>query len=256
MSDSARESSSPQLWGLATSPYTAKASFALDYAGIAYDFVEHTPMLGERRLRKLAGVKKPSVPLLIGHETQVMGGMAIARWGDAQSRVQLFPAVLDEAVLAWEARSEALLDLARTLLFGRLLRSPAAQKESLPGFIPAPLRGAMCFAARQGIEFLAKKYGVSTSGGDELLPAVAEHFEALRKAVVDAGKRGTLLATFTYADVAMAVALNGFLPTDAEARTQQMGPAFRAAWTRSELTGRFPDLFAWRDRIYAQYRTR
>lgn len=256
MSDSTRESSSPQLWGLATSPYTAKASFALDYAGISYDFVEHTPMLGERRLRKLAGVPKPSVPLLLGEAAPIMGSVAIARWADAQSKVQLFPAALVDAVLAWEARSEALLDAARTLLFGRLLRSAAAQKESLPGFIPGPLRGAMRFAARQGIEFLAKKHGVSTSGGDELIPTVVEQLEALRKAVVNAGERGTLLATFTFADVAMAGALNGFLPTDAEARTKQMGPAFRAAWTRSELMGRFPDLFAWRDRIYAQYRTR
>lgn len=250
MSDTTR-----RLWGLSTSPWTAKASFALDYAGVPYEFREHTPMLGEGRLRRLAGTKPASVPLLEDPTGPVMGSLAIARWADAHTTKQLFPAALVDDVLAWDARSETLLNAARILLFERLSTSPEAQKESVPTFVPKPLRGAMRFAARQGIQFLARKYALPEGGGAELLATVVGELEELRRAVAAAGERGTLLATFSHADITMAAALNGFSPTNAEARTADMGPGFRAAWTRTELVERFPDLFAWRDRIYAEYRT-
>src|SRR5687767_13600121 len=128
----------PRLFGLSVSPWTATASFALDFSGISYEFVEHTPMLGERRLRTLAGVRKASVPLLVTAEGPVMTSLAIARWADARSTKQLFPAASIDDVTSWQQRSERILGSARALLLRRLLDSPAAQSESLPRFVPGP----------------------------------------------------------------------------------------------------------------------
>jgi len=250
----ASDTASPRLFGLSTSPWTAKASFSLDWAGIPYVFVEHTPMLGERRLRKLAGTRLASVPLLVGPEGPIMGSLEIARWADASSTAQLFPIAMETDVLAWHQRSERLLESARALLLQAALASPIAQQEAVPGFVPEPLRPAFRFAARQGLEFLMRKYRVPRSDGTELLASVHEELAPLRRAVAEAGERTTLLARFTFADVAMACALNGFSPTDAEPRTRSMGRGFRAAWHREEIVSRYPELFAWRDRIYEQHR--
>lgn len=245
---------SNRLFGLSTSPWTAKASFALDFAAVPYVFVEHTPMLGERRLRKLAGIRKASVPLLVGPDGPVMGSLEIARWADASSTAQLFPIAMEQDVLAWHQRSERILENARALLLQAALASPIAQQEAVPSFVPGPFRPALRFASRQGLEFLMKKYGVPRTGSAELLAQVREELEPLRRAVVEAGERTTLLARFTFADIAMACALNGFSPTDLEPRTRTMGRGFRAAWHREEIVSRYPELFAWRDRIYEQHR--
>lgn len=211
-------------------------------------------MLGERRLRKLAGSRTASVPLLVGPDGPVMGSLDIARWADSSSTVQLFPVAMEQDVLSWHQRSERLLERARILLFQNVLASPLALQEAVPSFVPAAFRPALRFAARQGIEFLAKKYQLPNTGNAELLAEVIEELEPLRRAVALAGARTTLLARFTFADVAMACALNGFLPTDKEPRTRSMGPGFRAAWHREAITAKYPELFAWRDRLYDQHR--
>lgn len=243
-----------QLFGLSTSPWTAKASFALDVAEIPYKFVEHTPMLGERRLRRLARSRQASVPLLVTSSGPVMGSLEIARWADAQSTVQLFPAAMEAELLDWHARSERLLAAARGLLLPRLLQSRGALEESLPRFVPGPLRSTFRFAARQGVQFLAKKYQVASDDKNALLARAHEELEPLRRAVAEAGERGTLLARFTYADLAMACALNAFCFTEKEPRSRSTGPAMREAWQCEEIVARYPELFAWRDRIYDQYR--
>ena len=244
----------PTLHGLQTSPWTTAACFALDHAGVEYRFVEHTPLLGEGKLRRLSRSEKPSVPLLVGPDGPVMGSRAIARWADGQSRAQLFPVALQPEIDLWADRSDRILEAARILLFERLRHDPAAQRESVPGFVPGPLRGLMRFAAKQGIAFIAKKHAVPAGGSESSRVSLLAALEELQAAVRSAGERTSLLATFTFADIAMAAALNGFSPAPLEPRTQGMGPAFRACWTRAEIVARFPELYAWRDRIYGSYR--
>lgn len=61
----------PKLISLHVSPWSERARWALDHHGIAYGIVEHSPVLGERRLRRVVGIAKPkaTVPvLLVGRE--------------------------------------------------------------------------------------------------------------------------------------------------------------------------------------------
>lgn len=245
--------SKPTLLGLATSPWTVQACFALDAAEVPYTFLEHTPMLGEPRLRRWAGSKKAAVPLLKTDQEAVMGSLEIARYADATSTAQLFPAAMRDDVLAWHARSNRILVAARTLLFGRLLGSKAALREALPSFIPGPLRGALSFSAKQALQFLAKKHGIGDDA-EQAREAIRTELLALREAVVAAGERKTLLARFTFADIAMAAALGGLAPTDAEPLTRKMGPEFKQCWHQEELMRQFPELLAWRDAIYTSFR--
>lgn len=247
--------SKPTLLGLATSPWTVQACFALDAAEVPFTFLAHTPMLGELRLRRWAGSKGAAVPLLKSDDGAVMGSLQIARHVDAQSTAQLFPAAMLEDVLAWHARSNRILMAARTLLFGRLLSSKEAQREALPGFIPGPLRGVLSFSAKQALQFLAKKHAIA-GGDEEAREAIRTELLALREAVVAAGERQTLLARFTFADIAMAAALGGLAPTDAEPLTRKMGPEFKKSWHQEELVRQFPELLVWRDGIYASFRGR
>ena len=62
-----------------------------------------------------------------------------------------------------------------------------------------------------------------------------------------------LLGTFSYADIVMAILLQGVVPVD-HVRFP-LGPTMRAAWTRDDLAADFADLLAWRDRVYALHRT-
>ena len=62
-----------------------------------------------------------------------------------------------------------------------------------------------------------------------------------------------LLGSFSYADIVMAIVLQGVTPVGD--RYWQLDPATRIAWTRDDLTAEFPDLLAWRDDIYARHRT-
>ncbi len=238
------------LIGLSVSPWTAKASFTLDHARIAYNYVEHTPMIGERGLRKKAQQRHASVPLLLDEASRpVMGTLAIAEYANDRVDGALIPKDERAAVLDWHARSERLLDAGRALLFERMLANKEALRESLPSFVPAPLRGLFSFTAKQAIQFLQTKYATNTPG--DPLEIAAEELEHLQRAVT---ARETLLDRFTYADISKACTINGFAPSQLEPRAHAMGPATRACWDRPELAARFPAVIAWRDAIYRTYR--
>lgn len=234
------------LIGLSISPWTVNASFTLDHARIAYEYIEHTPMLGELWLRTKARQKPASVPLLLDEAARpVMGTWAIAEYVNGRTDGTLIPADERAAVRDWHERSDRLLDAARVLLFERLVADDAALRESLPAFLPAALRGPLTFSAKQAVKYLQKKYaGKHPRAPHEIVHAELEH---LAHAIEG---RATLLDHFSYADIAMASTINGFAPTELEPRTRAMGPALRACWARPELIERFPTLLTWRDAIY------
>jgi glutathione S-transferase len=74
--------------------------------------------------------------------------------------------------------------------------------------------------------------------------------EALRKAL--AGRRHLIGDTLTYADIAMAVVLQGVRPVDA--RYMAGLPGIGDEFYPAELQRRYADLLTWRDELYAQYR--
>ncbi len=73
------------LHGLSCSPWTWRARWALDHHRIDYDYREHTPMLGERRLRRLAEKRqrlKPATRRIWTNEPLAAEFADLVQWRD------------------------------------------------------------------------------------------------------------------------------------------------------------------------------
>ena len=243
----------PTLYVASFSPWSERARWALDHHGIAYRQVEHVVMLGEPllrlRLRRLTG--RLSIPIFVDGKKLLLDSVEIARHADAVGTgAPLFPAGAEREVDLWVRRATDLMEAGRSLLLPKLLADPAARRESFPPQIPAALRGLLDPVARMGTRFVQRKYL-----GHEQDPAAAER---IMRVVLDTARARlasspTLLDSgFSFADIALAAALQGLRPVDHPA--MQLGPATRAAWTNGVLAGAYPDLLAWRDRLYAERR--
>jgi glutathione S-transferase len=238
------------VYGMSFSPYSEKARWALDHHRVAYEWHEHVPMIGERSLRKRAGGDggKVSVPLAIDGDTVLRDSLSIAKHAERAGKgARLF--ANDAAVATWVARSDEALGAARVLLLARTLADREALRDSLPSWVPRPLRGLATPLAARATRFLARKYGADGVDHEAATAKLREGLAAMRRVVE---RRDTILDGFSYADIAMAVVLQMVSPVD-DAYIQ-LGPARRRAWTEPTLASEFADLVAWRDAVYAKRR--
>ncbi len=249
-------SESSTLWGLHYSPWTEKARWALDHHGLRHRYREHTPLLGEPALRWRSRARPPgrpaSVPLLLDSGGVHLDSDEIARRADALGTgASLFPPDHDAALRRWIADADAALNAARAIVIASIASNPQAQSESLPRLIPGPLRGLFRGLARQGAVFLGRKYGSS----EQALDAHARTLEAFACSLQEALEGGPYLLAqqFSYADIAAAMVVNGFLPP---AHLFVDHPGTRACWTRDALAARYADLGNWRDALYRDHRAR
>ncbi len=234
------------------SPWSEKARWALDHHRVEYREEEHVPMLGEPLLklktRKLR--RKVTVPALIDDGYVYMDSFEIARWAERAGKgPTLFPGERLAEVRTWNERSEPVMGAGRPLVVMKTGESDDSLEESIPSFIPAQLRKASLPVARLGVRFLAKKYALDLSAQERFLDTMSESLAALQRAVA---RDRYLLGSFSYADVAMATALQFVRPVSDE--YIRLGAATRAAWTQDTLAQRFPELLEWRDEIYGKHR--
>ena len=240
------------LVAIATSPWSEKARWALDHHRIDYVEKEYTPMLGEPalrlRLRQMRG--RVSVPVLLAGGETVGDSLAIAQFAERHgSGAPLFRRGEEEEVAHWNEVAERAMQAGRALTFARIAASGEAQQEHLPGFVPRPLRRPLAPMALVGVRYLQRKY---RTGHDDALARAelrAAMFE-LRGALADG--RSTLLGEFSWADIAMAAALQFVQPV--EAAHIPMSAGMRRTWTDLELAGELNDLVEWRDQLYAAWR--
>jgi len=242
----------PHLYAESFAPWCEKARWALDHHGIRYGYTEHLPMIGELRLRiaarRWSGLV--TVPLLVDGAEILMDSFAIARHAEAQGGgAPLFPAGRDDEIAAWNEQSEIVMTSGRAMLLARMAQSRAALREQLPPFVPGALRSTLEPLASSGVRYLARKYGIDDDGAQ---------YEARARAALDhlrAALRGRehLLGGFSFADITMATSLQFILPVAEEHIS--LGPATREAWTHPALAAEYADLLAWRDRLYAAWRT-
>jgi glutathione S-transferase len=239
-----------RLIGIAYSPWTEKARWALDHHRIAYTYEEHLPMLGELPLRVRARRRRVSVPVLFDDGEVFGDSFAIARHAEAKSgRFSLFPPPKLVEITAWNARSEAALRAGRARLIVKMLEAPAARREALPSWVPDALRGPLDPLARMGATFLGRKHGTSESSLATNESTLVQVLEELRAGL---GGGDYLLGEFTYADISMAVVLQYVKPVDDA--FIKLGPATREVWGHPALAARFADLLAWRDRTFERHR--
>ncbi len=254
--DAATELGPPgELIALRYSPWSEKARWALDWHGAPYRERAYQPMFGEpwlrARARRWRG--KISVPVLRCRSGYIFDSFAIAQWADEWGAgPKLIPAGQEQAVDAWNGHSETALAAGRGLLVYRTGQNPAAQRDYLPRFLPRWATDRFGRAlAHSGLAFFRYKYKLDAVGQADCRQRLVETLETLARAL--AGGR-FLLGQFSFADIAMAQVLQFVEPV--AGAPIRVGAASRACWGDAELAGRFAELVAWRDALYADFRER
>ncbi len=241
------------LVSLHVSPWSERARWALDHHRLAYERVEHLPIIGERRLRRLVGPAKPraTVPVLIAGAEVLSESWDIALYADRAGRgAPLVPAEREAEVREWTRVADEAMQSGRALVVAAMLASPGALDASAPPFVPRGMRALIRPVTRRAMRAFARKYGVGEDARAAHLGGLRKALDALRAAL--AVRSPYLLGSFGYADIAMATLLQGVSPV--ADRFIALAPAHRAAWTQPALASEYADLVAWRDALYERDR--
>lgn len=241
----------PKLVSLSYSPWSEKARWALEHHGIDYDKIPYTPMLSTPRLRlRLRSLRgKVTVPILFDGDTVLRDSFDIARYADMHgSGSPLIPEAYEGDVMRWVQLGEEALSAGRVLVTARIAADAQAKRESVPRLVPGFLKVGL---ANTGIRYFNKKYDLGECEQSAQRDSVRHTLAELRRCI---GERGDLLCgdAFTFADIAMAVVLQGVEPVDD--RYIKLGEGTRRCWRDDELAAEFGDLIVWRDELYARYR--
>jgi glutathione S-transferase len=244
-----------RLFHIPFSPWSEKARWALDHHRIAYELVEHIPLVGEARLRIL--MRKPTgrvtVPVLEDRGAWYTDSFDIALHADTVGAgPRLIPPGQEGDVEAWNLRSEEALAAGRAMLMLKSANDPEAARNAIPPGVPAALQPLLLPVARKGIDAFIAKYRMRDGAGSHER-VLGEALEAL-EAALRGGRRYLLGDALSYADIAMAAAIQVVSPVDE--RFMAIGPGGRAAWTQTALAEKHAGLLAWRDALYAQHRRR
>ena len=237
-----------ELIGISYSPWTLKARWALDHHRIEYNYSEHLIMVGIPLLRWKTSrwLGAVTVPSLVGMKQPLLDSFAIARWADQQGGGQsLFPAEHTDAIEHWNEKSDVILNVARMLTTQELAKDTAALAEALPFYLK-PVPGSVA-VAKQAAHYVLRQYEVPGSNRT-WLESLRACFLELREAL---GTQDYLLGEFTFADVAMAAAIQAIQPPDSQ--YIPLGPASQRCWTRPELVAEFGDLLHWRTQIFEKH---
>jgi glutathione S-transferase len=239
-----------KLIGMAQSPWTLKAVWALDVCGVPYTFEHYVPTLQEPalRLRTRTWRGPVSVPVLLGPEGPVWGASEIATFANGLGTARTGTAPLGDllACAPWSALSDAALAEGRAHVTRAYLRDLDAQEELVPPFFPPVLRKRLRFLVRDALRRIDRKYGHLVTAG-ALLDALAK-----TRAQLAASGGEFLLGQFSYADVALASMLEVVSPL--RARRVPRGERCRQLYSSPELAAEYSDLLSWRARLIAKTR--
>jgi glutathione S-transferase len=243
----------PKLHALHVSPWSERAEWALDHHRVEYERVEHFPILGERRLRRLVGPNKAraTVPVLVTEDGVLSESWEIARYADrVGTGATLIPPEQEGEIRRWTALADDAMQSGRVLVMAAMLSSPEALDEAAPPAVPAWARPLVRPFARRITLAFVRKYDLDLAALQERTQLLEAALAALREGL-RAGA-GYLLASFSYADIALATMLQGVSPV--ADRFRALGPATRGVWTREPLAREFADVIAWRDQLYERHR--
>jgi glutathione S-transferase len=242
-----------ELLGATYSPWTERARWALDLRRVPYRFRQYVPMVGELALRrKLGRWRGPvSVPVLTTDEGVVIpDSTAIARWADGHGQgPRLFPAGQDAVIDRWVVRADDGLGAGRALSLARILGDREAMAELVPRGVRKVLGPLAASVGKLGILRTRKKYGGGRASLAEHAAVLDGVLDELRAALAG---RATLLATLSYADLAVAQVLAYVQPP---ATGLRLGKASGPLYGDPALAARYPELVAWRDALYAAHRS-
>lgn len=238
------------------SPWSERARWVLDARRVPHRRQVYLPLLGELGLKaKIGWSKRASVPVLLTAAGPLTESIDIARFAEQHgSGASLWPAGRDAEIAHWYAQSNAALDAARGLALPRILEDREALLEMVPrGLRPLAPLGVLGLS-RYGVARTIRKYQ-ALAGQEAYLATLRAVLSALREALGPDPAAGpaTLLGSFSYADICMAQALIAAGAHDGP--YLRIGRASKRQWTQPALAEEFADLLAWRDAVYARYRS-
>ena len=242
---------------LPVSPWSEKARWALDHHSIRYTERLHVPLMGEPllrwRLRRLRG--RITVPLLLAGGQAFTDSYDIAHFAERTGHgAPLFLRGHEDEIDHWNRVSNDIMDAGRALFTDRALHDREARQESLRGVVPRPFRRMLAPLATVGLRFIQRKHHVPRSGMDTRRDRIRAGLAELRGALAD-GRPFILGRTFSYADVAMATALQGVVAPPAQCSEHlHLGPGLRRSLTDLELASEMTDVVEWRDQLYINHR--
>jgi glutathione S-transferase len=240
------------LISLHVSPWSERVRWAFEHHDLTYRRVEHVPILGEGRLRRIVGPDKPraTVPVLLAGDQVITESWDIAQYADREGKHEkLFPPGRDADVRRWATLADETCQSGRALVLAATLASPAALDANLPPAVPSFLRPLLRPITRAVTKRFVQKYELALGDREAQLRTVRAALEEIRRALAASPY---LLGAFSYADIAVATLIQGISPV--ADRFLRLPPATRQAWTQAQLAADFADLVSWRDRIYEQHR--
>jgi glutathione S-transferase len=238
---------------LRPSPWSERARWALDHHHVEYERIEHTPFLGERRLRRLigSGRRRATVPALLLPDRALTESWDIAMFAERHGKgTPLIPAERLDEVRRYNELADRTMEAGRALVTRALLASPEAQLEALPPEVPRRVRRWLAPLTQLGTRWFAHKYSLDLSDAVAQIATVRSTLLGLR---ADLAKSSPyLLGTFSYADIVMALLLQAVDPVGDQ--YIRLGAASRRCWSQPALAAEFADLVAWRDLLYERHR--
>lgn len=246
------------LVGVAYSPWTEKARWAVRASGAPYVYQEFTPLISMPKMAMR--LKKPpsqiTVPVLFDHRKGIMDSWAIARHLDLyRAREGMRPLIPDSASPRWGAllhANEALLDAGRALTMYRMEKDERLLAAGVPAFVPGAMRGMMGPVVRLAIRFLRHDFPTSRMPMDLQLSRMRDAIKSLRK-LLESRSSETLLADgFSFADILIATSMQPIKPVDHP--RYRLSEGMRNVWSTPELADEAAPLLAYRDEMYAKFR--
>ncbi|MBS0616912.1 MAG: glutathione S-transferase [Spirochaetes bacterium] len=240
------------LFGIAYSPWSAQARWALDHHIIRYKYTEHIPMITTPLMRLAAGrfTGKITVPLLIANGRTYDDSWNIVTYADRSGhREKLIPLDKADEIKAWHDICDIAHTSSRIIATDATAHNEEAKRENLPDFFPEFTRNVLTPIADLGIAYLGMKYDFRHAIIAEEKKKVREVLNKIRKALA---KKPFIFGHFTYADIAAAATLQFVRPVSDH--YIRLKPAMREAFTQNDLANEFADLVEWRDALYADKR--
>ena len=238
-----------RLVALSYSPWSEKARWALLHHRVPFRETEYVPMIGVPLLRAFTRrwTGRVTVPAFRADSGELLtDSWEIARWAEAHGQGEpLFPAEHLAGIEAWNAASERIMAAGRALATRRVAGDSEALLEAVPGFVPRSLARPL---GEAGVRYFIGKYGLDAGTEAERTEAIRHELLRWRAAL---GGSDSVAGAFTYAEVAMAVALQFVKP--AESRRPRLRPATARCWTLPVVAAELADLLSWRDRVLARH---
>jgi glutathione S-transferase len=230
-------------------PWAEKARWALDHHGLAYRHAPHRLLVDNAWLRlRLRRWRGPvTVPVLFADGEVLSDSFDIARYAERKGRGEpLFPNGKEDEIAGWNQASDAALVAGRSLFVTRVETDPEALRANLPG--STALAAAIAPLAGIGMRLFKRKYGIDPLDGPRHEAALRSFLDRARAATAST----YVLGSFSYADIAVAVAIQFVEPPPDERLPLQ--PATRRCMGTPSLAADFADLLAWRDALYERHR--